>query len=52
MIFCYCKSLEFKNAGGQKIKVIEIPVLEINNRILLYDSSSFANLYFFYLQQS
>jgi Protein of unknown function (DUF2535) len=27
-----CKSLEFKNAIGQKIKVIDIPVLEKNNR--------------------
>ncbi|MBT2733525.1 DUF2535 family protein [Bacillus sp. ISL-7] len=27
-----CKSLEFKNVYGQKIKVIEIPVLETNNR--------------------
>ncbi|PGY09736.1 DUF2535 family protein [Bacillus sp. AFS031507] len=26
-----CKSLEFKNVFGQKIKVIEIPVLETNN---------------------
>jgi hypothetical protein len=26
-----CKSLEFKNTFGQKIKVIDIPVLEINN---------------------
>lgn len=26
------KSLEFKNASGQKIKIIEIPVLELNNR--------------------
>lgn len=26
------KSLEFKNADGQKIKVIEIPVLESENR--------------------
>jgi hypothetical protein len=26
------KSLEFKNGVGQKIKVIEIPVLEKNNR--------------------
>ncbi|MDR7079381.1 hypothetical protein J2Y03_004439 [Neobacillus niacini] len=25
------KSLEFKNLAGQKIKVIEIPVVEINN---------------------
>ncbi|MFZ7944134.1 DUF2535 family protein [Neobacillus sp. 19] len=27
-----CKSLEFKNVVGQKIKVIDIPVLAINNR--------------------
>jgi hypothetical protein len=27
-----CKSLEFKNVFEQKIKVIEIPVLETNNR--------------------
>ncbi|EKN70361.1 hypothetical protein BABA_05616 [Neobacillus bataviensis LMG 21833] len=26
------KSLEFKNAVGQKLKIIEIPVLEKNNR--------------------
>ncbi|WP_342433188.1 DUF2535 family protein [Neobacillus sp. FSL H8-0543] len=27
-----CKSLEFRNAVGQKIKIIDIPVLEKNNR--------------------
>ena len=27
-----CKSLEFKNVFEQKIKVIEIPVLDTNNR--------------------
>nr|WP_263327200.1 YpmP family protein [Neobacillus sp. Marseille-Q6967] len=27
-----CKSLEFKNVIGQKIKVIEIPVVEKNSR--------------------
>ncbi len=27
-----CKSLEFKNVIGQKIKVIDIPVLEKSNR--------------------
>lgn len=27
-----CKSLEFKNVFGQKMKVIEIPVLDKNNR--------------------
>lgn len=27
-----CKSLEFKNVDGQKIKVVEIPVLETSNR--------------------
>lgn len=27
-----CKSLEFKNEFGQKIKVVEIPVLDKNNR--------------------
>jgi hypothetical protein len=32
MIFLLSKSLEFKNAFGQKVKVIEIPVLEKNNR--------------------
>jgi len=26
-----CKSLEFKNIDGQKIKVIDIPVLETKN---------------------
>ncbi|MEH7305849.1 DUF2535 family protein [Neobacillus drentensis] len=26
-----CKSLEFKNVDGQKIKVINIPVLETNS---------------------
>ncbi|RFU68091.1 DUF2535 family protein [Bacillus sp. V59.32b] len=26
------KTLEFKNVIGQKVKVIEIPVLELNNR--------------------
>lgn len=31
MIFLLSKSLEFKNAVGQKIKIIEIPVLEKKN---------------------
>lgn len=31
MIFLICKSLEFKNEDGQKIKVIEIPVLASNS---------------------
>lgn len=26
-----CKSLEFKNVDGQKMKIIEIPVLETSN---------------------
>lgn len=32
MIFLLYKSLEFKNIVGQKVKIIEIPVLEKNNR--------------------
>ena len=32
MIFLVCKSLEFKNAFGQKIKVMGIPVLGKNHQ--------------------
>ncbi|MEH7011505.1 DUF2535 family protein [Neobacillus niacini] len=55
-----CKSLEFKNAVGQKIKVMDIPVLAKNNRYfflvqvrlqcfisLLYDQTQEKNCHSF-----
>jgi hypothetical protein len=31
-----CKSLEFKNNFGQKIKIMDIPVLDTNNRYYFF----------------
>jgi Protein of unknown function (DUF2535) len=50
-----CKSLEFKNTFGQKIKVMDIPVLEKNNRFYFMVEvrlQSYISLLYYNLQEN
>jgi Protein of unknown function (DUF2535) len=50
-----CKSLEFKNTFGQKIKVMDIPVLEKNHRFYFMVEvrlQSYISLLYYNLQEN